>query len=87
MTLCDPGFWKFPTRERRAAVVLHEMTHAYAELPPDYFYYAKDFDFKFGWSWGTATRVQNADTYEMFYLRFALVKKACPSPTRNFMDA
>ena len=78
ITLCDPGFWQFSTIERRAAVLLHEMTHAYADLPQDKFSYTTDFNWKQGWSVSSWKRINNADTYEMFYLRFAGVQRNCP---------
>jgi RHS repeat-associated protein len=77
ITFCDPGFWNFPTIARRSVVLLHEMTHAYGQTD-DNFYYKPDFAWKNGWSFSKATRIENADTYEQFYLRFAGVQKPCP---------
>ena len=79
ITLCDPGFWQFPTIARRAAVLLHEMTHAYADFPPDYINYSPDFAWQQGWSTARWKRIENSDTYEMFYLRFAGVQRNCPT--------
>ncbi len=80
ITLCDPGFWNLPTIERRAVLLLHEMTHSYAGTE-DYFYYNPDFAWQNGWSYPRWKRLDNADTYMEFYMRFAGVQRSCPPTT------
>ena len=56
---------------KQAAVLVHELTHAYANTPPDYFYYPTDgSNAPFNQLNETPKLRDNADTYEQFVLDF-----------------
>jgi hypothetical protein len=70
VNLCYKFFTSWYSRSKQAAIIIHELTHAYNDTD-DYFYYPQDGN-NFPWNLlnETGTLIENADTYEQFSLEF-----------------
>jgi RHS repeat-associated protein len=72
VNLCNSFFSSGFSGDMQSAILIHELTHAYADTD-DYFYYPTDgSNFPWNMLYETPTLRENADTYEQFVLQYYL---------------